>query len=158
LSFWIAAVLAIFLLLQTAFGSWRLAVLTFFTLPVSLVGGLLAIRVTSGVISLGSLIGLLVVFALALRNSIVLVSRYRALERREGEAFSAALVVQGAQERLAPTLLTALALSLAMVPIVISGNIPGLEIVYPMALVTLGGLLTSMLLTLFVVPTLYLRF
>src|SRR5262249_51771196 len=109
-------------------------------------------------ISLGSLIGLLVVFALALRNSIVLVSRYQALERREGETFSAALVVQGAQERLAPTLLTALALSLAMVPIVISGNIPGLEIVYPMALVTLGGLLTSMLLTLFVVPTLYLRF
>src|SRR5262249_25126290 len=121
-------------------------------------GGVFAVLATGRVISLGSLVGFLAVLAIALRNGIVLINHYQQLERREGEPFGPELVVRGARERLAPILLTALALGLALLPVVITGNIPGQEIVYPMAIVLLGGLVTSTLLNLFIVPSLYLRF
>jgi Cu/Ag efflux pump CusA len=88
----------------------------------------------------------------------MLISHYQHLEQHEGETFGPALVIRGAKERLSPILMTSLATSLALVPLVVSGSIPGHEIEHPMAIVILGGLLTSTLLNLFVLPSLYLRF
>lgn len=152
------AVLGVFLLLQMALGSWRLATLAFLVLPSALVGGILAAFATGGVISLGSLVGFFTVFGIAARNGIMLINHYQHLEQHEDEPFGPELVLRGAKERLAPILMTALAAGLALVPLAISGNIPGQEIEYPMAIVILGGLVTSTILNLFIVPSLYLRF
>jgi CzcA family heavy metal efflux pump len=149
---------AILLLLQVSFRSWRLALLSFLTLPMALAGGVLAAWVGGGVISLGSLVGLFTVFGIAARNGILLINHCQHLERFEGETFGPALVLRGARERLAPILMTSLATGLAVLPLVALGNRPGHEIEYPLAWVVLGGLATSTLLNLLVVPSLYLRF
>ena len=154
----IFAGIAILLLLQTAFGAWRLAALVFLTLPMALVGGVIAAFASGGVISLGSLLGFFTVFGIAARNGILLVNHCQHLERVEGEAFGKGLVLRGARERLAPIVMTSLATGLAVVPLVAFGERPGGEVEYPMAFVILGGLATSTLLNLFVVPSLYLRF
>jgi CzcA family heavy metal efflux pump len=154
----IFAGLAIFLLLQTAFGGWRLATLIFLTLPMALVGGVLVAFASGGVISLGSLLGFFTVFGIASRNGILLINHCQHLEREEGETFGKALVLRAARERLAPILMTSLATGLAVVPLVAFGERPGGEVEYPLAIVILGGLATSTLLNLFVVPSLYLRF
>ena len=156
--FAIVAGLAILLLLQTAFASWRLATLIFLTLPMALVGGILAVFATGGVVSLGGLLGFFTVFGIAARNGILLVNHLQHLERFEGETFGPSLVLRGARERLAPILMTSLATALAVVPLVALGDRPGHEVEYPLAIVILGGLATSTLLNLFVVPSLYLRF
>jgi Cu/Ag efflux pump CusA len=122
------------------------------------VGGVLAVWLGDGVLSLGSLVGFLTVFGIAARNGILMISHFQHLELHEGEGFGPALVLRGATERLAPILMTALATGLALVPLVIAGSIPGHEIEHPMAIVILGGLATSTLLNLLVVPALYLRF
>jgi Cu/Ag efflux pump CusA len=152
------AVIAIFFLLYTSFGNFRLATLTFFTLPWALVGGLLAAFLTNGILSLGSLVGLLTILGIATRNGIMMISHFQHLEEQEGETFGPALVQRGARERIAPIMMTALTTGLALVPLAIAGSIPGNEIEHPMAIVILGGLVTSTLLNLLVVPTLYLRF
>ena len=154
----IVAGIAILLLLQTAFASWRLATLIFLTLPMALVGGILAVFATGGVVSLGGLLGFFTVFGIAARNGILLVNHLQHLERFEGETFGPSLVLRGARERLAPILMTSLATALAVVPLVALGDRPGHEVEYPLAIVILGGLATSTLLNLFVVPSLYLRF
>ena len=152
------AVLAIFFLLYTSFENWRMTFLAFFTLPWALVGGILTAYLTGGVLSLGSLVGLLTILGIATRNGIMMISHFQHLEEEEGEPFGPELVLRGARERIAPIMMTALTTGLALVPLVIAGNIPGQEIEYPMAIVILGGLVTSTLLNLLVVPTLYLRF
>jgi CzcA family heavy metal efflux pump len=152
------ALIVILLLLQAAFGQWRLAAFVFLTLPMALVGGLIAAWLSGGVISLGSLVGFFTVFGIAARNGILLVDHCQHLERYEGEAFGPALVLRGARERLSPILMTSLATGLALVPLIVLGDRAGHEIEYPLALVIVGGLVTSTLLTLFVVPSLYLRF
>ncbi len=155
----LVAVLAIFIILYTSFGSWRLAILAFLTLPWALVGGVLAaFFISGGILSLGSLVGFLTILGIATRNGIMLISHYQHLEHEEGEAFGPALVMRGAQERLGPILMTALTTGLALAPLAFAGSIPGNEIEHPMAIVILGGLVTSTLLNLFVVPALYLRF
>ena len=154
----IAAAIGIFLMLQASFISVRLAVLAFLTLPFALAGGVLGAAATGGSLSLGALVGFFTVFGIAARNAILLINHYQHLERHEGESFGPGLVLRGARERLAPILMTALATGLALVPLVFSGEIPGAEIEYPMAIVILGGLITSTLLNLFVVPSLYLRY
>ncbi|MEJ7814374.1 MAG: efflux RND transporter permease subunit [Rubrobacter sp.] len=154
----IAAALAILFLLQASFGSLRLALLLFLTLPMALVGGVLAVWMGDGILSLGSLIGFLTVFGIAARNGILMISHFQHLEREEGEAFGPDLVLRGAKERLAPILMTAGATGLALVPLAVAGSIAGHEIEHPMAIVILGGLVTSTLLNLFVLPSLYLRF
>jgi CzcA family heavy metal efflux pump len=156
--FGIGSALMILLLLQASFASWRLAFLIFFTLPAALVGGFIAAYLTGGIIQLGSLVGLLTIFGIAARNGIMMINHFQHLERFEGEAFGPALVVRGARERLSPILMTALATGLALVPLALAGDLPGNEIEHPMALVILGGLITSTLLNLFIVPSLYLRF
>lgn len=157
LLFAIGAGIAILLLLQASFGSWRLALLILLTLPTALVGGAMAAYLGGRIISLGSLVGFLTVMGIAARNGILLVSHYQHLEREEGEAFGPALALRGAKERLAPILMTTLATGLALVPLVVLGEIPGHEIEHPMAVVILGGLVTSTLVNLFLVPSLYLR-
>ena len=158
LTFSVAAVIGVYLLLVTSFGSWRLATLSFLTLPSALVGGVLAAYFADGVISLGSLVGFFTILGIAARNGIMMINHFQHLERHEGEAFGPGLVVRGARERLSPILMTTLACGLAIVPLVVAGNIPGNEIEHPLAIVVLGGLVTSTLLNLFVVPSLYLRF
>jgi CzcA family heavy metal efflux pump len=153
----IAGVL-ILLLLQASFRRWRLAVLTFLTLPMALVGGVLAAWLTGGIISLGSLVGFFTVFGIAARNGILLINHCQHLEEREEMEFGPALVLRGARERLSPILMTSLATGLALVPLVVLGSRPGHEIEHPLAVVILGGLFTSTLLNLLVVPSLYLRF
>jgi CzcA family heavy metal efflux pump len=158
LIFGIAAAIGIFLLLHAAFASLRLAVMFFLTLPMALVGGVLAVALTGDTLSLGSYVGFLAVFGIAARNGILLINHCQHLERHEGEAFGTGLVLRGAQERLSPILMTALATVLALVPLIVAGTVPGHEIEHPMALVILGGLVTSTLVNLFIVPSLYLRF
>ena len=153
----VAGVLILFLL-QVAFGSWRLAFVGFLTLPTALVGGVLAAYFTDGVVSLGTLVGFLTVLGIAARNGIMLISHYQHLRRVERVPFGPALVRRGAKERLAPILMTALATALALLPLVAAGSIPGHEIEHPMAVVILGGLVTSTLLNLFAVPLAYRRF
>jgi CzcA family heavy metal efflux pump len=154
----LAAALLILLLLRLSFDSWRAAALSFFTLPSALVGGVLAAFAAGRIISLGSLVGFLTVLGIAARNGILLISRYQHLERHEGQEFGPALVLRGSRERLSPILMTTLATALALVPLVALGDLPGQEIEHPTAVVIVGGLVTSTLLNLFVVPVLYLRF
>jgi CzcA family heavy metal efflux pump len=154
----ILAAIGILFLLETSFKSWRLGILSFLTLPSALVGGILGAYLGDGVLSLGALVGFLTILGIAARNGIMMINHFQHLERYEGESFGPALVVRGARERLLPILMTTLATGLAIVPLVIAGSIPGHEIEHPMAVVILGGLVTSTLLNLFVVPSLYLRF
>ena len=156
--FGIAVAIAIFFLLQTAFRSWRLAGLAFLTLPVALVGGVLAALIDGAMVSLGSLIAFVALLGIAARNGIMLIHRFQRLQVDEAQAFGAELVRRGARERLAPVLTTASALALLLLPFVIMGDVAGLEVVHPMAIVMLGGLVTSTLLSLFMLPALYLRF
>jgi CzcA family heavy metal efflux pump len=154
----IAAAIGIFLLLQAVFGSWRLATLSFVTLPIAVLGGLLAVLADGGTLSFGSYVGLLAVFGLAARSSVLLINHYRQLEQDEGEQFGTRLVMRGARERLAPVLTTAAAGALALLPLVIAGPAAGFEIAHPMAVVILGGLVTTTLVNLFVLPAAYARF
>jgi Cu/Ag efflux pump CusA len=158
IGFGLAAAVGIFLLLQAAFGSWRLASLVFLTLPIALVGGELAGLIDGATFSLGALAGLLALFAIAARSAIVLIRHYQHLERDEDERFGQDLVVRGARERLAPVAITAVGTAAALLPFAVLGERAGYEIVHPMAVVVLGGLVTTTLLTLFVLPALYLRF
>ncbi|WP_426985673.1 efflux RND transporter permease subunit [Pseudarthrobacter sp. Y6] len=158
LLFSIGAIIVVYLLLQAAFRSWRLATLAILTLPVALVGGVIAAHLSGGILSLGSLVGFLTLMGIAARNGILLINHCQHLEQFEGMPFGPALVLRGAAERLSPILMTTLATALALVPLVVMGNIPGHEIEHPMAVVILGGLVTSTLVNLFIVPSLYLRF
>ena len=152
------SLLGILLVLYTDFRSPRLTTLVFISLPFALVGGVASVFLTGGVLSLGSLVGFVTVLGIAARNGVMLVSHYRHLEEQEGQAFGLELILRGAEERLVPILMTAAATALALLPIVIGGNKPGHEIEHPMAVVILGGLATSTLLNLFVLPVLSLRY
>jgi Cu/Ag efflux pump CusA len=154
----LVAALVIFFLLRVSLGTWRLATMAFLSLPMAMVGGVLAAYLTDGILSLGSLVGFLTILGVAARNGIMLISHYQHLEEFEGETFGLGMVLRGARERVAPILMTALTAGLALVPLVIAGNTPGHEIEHPMAIVILGGLITSTLVNLFIVPALYLVF
>src|SRR6266480_164972 len=155
---WIAVAVAIgvFLLLQACFASWRLALIAFLALPAALAGGLLAALVSGGNISLGSLVGFLAVLGMAVRNGLLLIRHYQSLQVQEGLEFGEELAIRGARERLSAILTSSAAILAALLPLAIRGQIPGLEIVQPTAIVMIGGLLASTLMTLFVMPALYL--
>jgi CzcA family heavy metal efflux pump len=150
--------IAIFLILHASFRNVWLATLIFLALPAALVGSVLAAYAGGGNLSLGSLVGIITVLGIAARNGILLIQHFRHLETEEGEPFGLELVLRGAGERLSPILMTTLCTALALLPLVVAGSIPGHEIEHPMAVVILGGLATSTILTLFVVPILYLRY
>jgi Cu/Ag efflux pump CusA len=153
------AAVGIFLLLIASFRKVRLAVLSFVTLPMALVGGVLtAYFFGSQILSLGSVVGFFTILGIVARNGIMQISHFQHLEEDEGETFGPDLVLRGARERVTPIMMTALTTGLALVPLLILGSIPGQEIEHPMAIVIVGGLVTSTLLNLFVVPSLYLRF
>ena len=153
------SMIGILLLLHVDFRSWRLTALVFLTIPFALVGGVAGVMLDNGILSLGSLVGFVTrARAFAARNGIMLVSHYRHLEEHESEPFGPELVKRGSEERLAPILMTVLATGLALVPLVWGGNLPGHEIEYPMAIVILGGLVTSTILNLFLLPPIYLRY
>ncbi len=154
----VVALIGIFLLLQAAFGSWRLALVEIVTLPVALAGGVLAGLLVGDILSLGSIFGSLTVLGIAVRNGIVMTRHFQHLEQHEGGTFGLELVLRGARERLAPILMTAFVTGLALLPMALAGSVAGMEIVRPMAIVILGGLLTSTWLNLFIFPALYLRF
>jgi Cu/Ag efflux pump CusA len=160
-AFGLVAAIGIFLLLQSAFGSWRLAAALGVSLPLALVGGELAALIAGGTVSIGALAGFLAVFGIAARNGVAMIThcqRLERLERHERAPHGADLVMRGANDRLAPILFTAGATAVAMLPFLVLGDRQGYEIVHPMAIVVIGGLVTSTLFSLFVVPALFLRF
>ncbi|UUO04559.1 efflux RND transporter permease subunit [Blastopirellula sp. J2-11] len=150
------SLIGMILILYIDFQSLRLTLIVALTIPFALIGGVVAAWIAGGVLSLGSLIGFVTVLGIAARNGIMLVSHYRHLQLEEGEPFGLNLVVRGAEERLLPILMTVLTTSLALLPLAISGNKPGHEIEYPLAVVIVGGLVTSTILNLFILPPLYL--
>ncbi|MBU0665187.1 MAG: efflux RND transporter permease subunit [Proteobacteria bacterium] len=154
----IAVVVAVFLILQATFRSWPVASLAFLAFPAALVGAVLAVFASDRLISLGSLVGVITILGITARNGIMLIEHYRHLELVEGEPFGLGLILRGAGERLSPILMTTGCSVLALLPILFGGRIPGYEIEYPMAVVILGGVMTSSMLSLFVTPLLYLRF
>jgi len=148
----------IVLLLYVDFKAWRPTLLVVLTIPFALIGGVVGVVLTGGVLSLGSLVGFVTVLGIAARNGIMLVSHYRHLQEVEGVPFGGELVLRGAEERLAPILMTALATGLALVPIVAGGSRSGQEVEHPMAVVILGGLFTSTVLNVFLLPAIFLRY
>ncbi len=152
----LAVAAGVFLLLQAAFRSWGRAALLFFTLPLAGAGGALAALLAGRLLTVGALIGFVVVFGVAVRQGILLVSRVRELEQADGVANGADLVVRACREAAFPVAVTAVGLALVMLPFVVRGDIAGMEILRPLALVVLGGLVTWVFYTLFVLPGLYL--
>jgi Cu/Ag efflux pump CusA len=152
------AAIGIFVLLQAAFASWRLSTLAFLMLALGLLGGAIGAWAGGGVVSLGSISGFFAVLWVAARQTIYSIKRYPTRSEQDGERFDRTLIVRSAGECLSPMLISTIAALGAMVPLVVVGEIAGLEVVHPMALVVIGGLLASALLNLFVLPALYLRF
>lgn len=151
------AILVVFMLLYNEFRDLRLTGVVLLNLPLAVIGGVVSIWLTSGIVSIPSIIGFISLFGIATRNGILLISRYRHLAcEAEGAALSLReQILHGSADRLSPIVMTALTSGLALVPLALGGDLPGNEIQSPMAIVILGGLLTSTLLNLFVVPVVY---
>ena len=147
------AILIIFIILYQEFKSTRLSALVLINLPLALIGGVAAVWLTSNMLSIPAIIGFITLFGIATRNGILLVSRYQHLIK-DGYSLKET-VIHGSADRLNPILMTALASALALIPLALSGDQPGNEIQSPMAIVILGGLTTSTLLNLFVIPSVY---
>ena len=151
------AILGILLLLQAAFSSWSLAILAFVSLPAALVGGVITASLTGGLITLGSLVGFMALLGLTARHAILMISRLQK-SQKAGESVDRDLVLESARENFIPIFLTAIITALFLAPFVYFGGIPGHEILQPMAVVVLGGLVTSTLMSLLVIPALYMHF
>lgn len=149
----ILAILVIFLLLYAEFKNLILSAIVMVNLPLALVGGVLAVYFTSGIFSIPSIIGFIALFGIATRNGILLIARYKSLGEQNVPLREA--VLSGSIDRLNPIIMTALTSALALIPLVLNGHKPGNEIQSPMALVMLGGLLTSTILNVFIVPVVY---
>jgi len=150
----ILAIIIIYLILYQEFKSASLAGLVLINMPLAVIGGILAVWTTSNMLSIPAIIGFITLFGIATRNGILLVSRYQHLRLKEGKSMTDT-IIQGSTDRLNPILMTALASALALIPLALSGNQPGNEIQSPLAIVILGGLFTSTLLNLFVIPAIY---
>jgi Cu/Ag efflux pump CusA len=144
-------------LLVVAFGRARDAWLVMVNLPLALIGGVVGVFLAGGVLNVATMIGFITLFGIAARNGIMLVSHIQHLMTEEGVTDFREAVARGAQERLVPILMTAMAAGLALIPLALGGGQSGSEIQTPMAIVILCGLITSTLLNMFVVPTLYLK-
>lgn len=154
----ILAGVAIFLMLYVAFGRLRNLLLTFVNLPFALIGGVIAVLFTGGWISLGSLVGFVTLFGITLRNSIMMVSHFQHLIDEEDCTWNLETCIRGATERLPSILMTALVTGLGLLPLAASSNQPGREIEGPMATIIVGGLVTSTILNLLILPTIMLHF
>jgi CzcA family heavy metal efflux pump len=149
---------AIFLMLYIAFGRFRNLLLTFANLPFALIGGVLAVLFTGGWISLGSLVGFVTLFGITLRNSIMMVSHFQHLVDTENCVWNLETCIRGASERLPSVLMTALVTALGLLPLAIGSGQPGREIEGPMATIIVGGLITSTILNLLILPTIMLHY
>lgn len=154
----VGVICGIFLLLFSALDSVRDAILVMINLPLALIGGVVGVYVAGGVVSVASIIGFITLFGIATRNGIMMVTHFHHLARVEGVTDPGNIVEQGALERLAPILMTALASGLGLLPLALASGQPGSEIQSPMAIVILCGLVTSTILNMLVLPALYLRF
>jgi len=157
-SYMAAAAVLMFLLAQAVLRSWVLTALSLLGVPIAVLGGLVAIKITQGVFSLGSLLGLAAVLALTVRQGISLVGHFQNLQLHEGELFGEALVRRGVREQFSSIMAPAATTFALILPFAILGDVAGLEIAYPLAVVMLGGVVTSTLGTLLVLPALYARF
>ena len=149
----ILALLVIFFLLYQEFKTVKISTIILLNLPLALIGGVLSVWLTSGMLSIPAIIGFITLFGIATRNGILLVSHYQMLQK-QGMALMDT-IINGSKERLSAILMTALTAGLALIPLAMGGDLPGNEIQSPMAKVILGGLLSSTLLNLFVVPIVY---
>jgi Cu/Ag efflux pump CusA len=152
-----AALVLIVLLLALAFGRSRLVLLVLAALPSTLIGGVAAVALTEGTLSLGAMVGFVALFGMAARNTILLISHYEHLITVEGQSWGPSTAARGAEERLTPVLLTALLTALALLPVALQSHEPGHEIEGPMAIVILGGLVSSTFVSLVLVPPLAAR-
>jgi CzcA family heavy metal efflux pump len=149
------ALVGIFVLLYLDFQTVRLTAMVMLSVPLACVGGVAAVLLAGGDVSLGSMVGFVTVFGVAVRNGILLISHYQHLATVEGVPFGRELIVRGALERLTPILMTAAATALTLLPLIVLGDRPGYEIEHPMAVVIVGGLISSTLLSLGLLPVLY---
>jgi Cu/Ag efflux pump CusA len=152
-----AALVLIVLLLALAFGRSRDVLLVLAALPSTLIGGVIAVALTDRTLSLGAMVGFVALFGIAARNTILLISHYEHLVTREAQPWGPATALRGAEERLTPVLLTALLTALALLPVALQSHQPGHEIEGPMAVVILGGLVSSTLVSLVLIPPLAAR-
>ena len=152
----LVAIAGIFLLLYLALRSTRLALLVMANLPLALIGGVIMVFVSGGTLSVASLVGFITLFGIATRNGIMLVTHYQHLTH-EGLPFRES-IIQGSLERLSPILMTALVTGVGLIPLALGAGQPGKEIQQPMAVVILGGIVTSTFLNMIVIPPLYMRY
>jgi Cu/Ag efflux pump CusA len=155
--FALAGLIAIFLLFQACFGSWRLAAVAVATVPLALAGGLFGVALTGGDLEVGALVGFLAVTGIYVRNLIGLIRRGQEAAAGGGR-LDTTQVIQVARDGVVPTVTTTVAVTLMMLPLIVSGSVPGQEILHPMAVVIVGGVISSTLVVLFALPFLYLRF
>ncbi|MFN0214391.1 MAG: efflux RND transporter permease subunit [Saprospiraceae bacterium] len=151
----IIVLLGIFLVLYAHFHSWRIVAQVMLNIPLALVGSVIAVWLTGGTFSVATLVGFITLTGIASRNGIMMISHYLHLMEHEGEKFDKQMIIRGSLERLVPVLMTALVAALALVPLTLDSQAAGKEILYPVATVILGGLLSSTLLDMIVTPTVF---
>ena len=148
----------IFLVLYSHFKSWEIALQIMLNIPLALIGSVIAVILTGGVFSIATLVGFITLTGIASRNGIMMISHYIHLVEHEGETFNDKMIIRGSQERLVPVLMTALVAALALIPLTLDPTAPGKEILHPVAVVILGGLISSTLLDVIVTPVVFKRF
>ncbi|MEZ5952555.1 MAG: efflux RND transporter permease subunit [Planctomycetaceae bacterium] len=148
----------IFVVLLLLFPSVRIVLQILNALPTAFIGGVMALVLTGQDVTVASLVGFISLGGIAVRNGILLVTHYFHLMREEGEEFSQEMILRGSLERLAPVLMTALTAGIGLIPLVLGGQEPGREILYPVATVILGGLLTSTFCEFLIHPGLFWKF
>jgi CzcA family heavy metal efflux pump len=152
------SLVAIFCLLLKALGDWRSALQVMINIPLALIGAIAALLLTGGVFSVATLVGFISLVGITSRNGIMMLSHYLHLMREEGEEFTEEMIIRGSLERLVPVLMTALTAGLSLIPLAIAAGAPGKEILHPLAVVVLGGILTSTLLDQLVTPAVFYKF
>jgi len=152
------SLVAIFFLLIKALGDWRSALQVMINIPLALIGAVIAMLMTGGVFSIATLVGFISLVGITSRNGIMMISHYLHLMREEGEDFTEKMIIRGSLERLVPVMMTALTAGLSLIPFVLAADAPGKEILHPLAVVVLGGILTSTLLDQVVTPAVFYKF
>ena len=154
----IFSLIAIFFLLIKALGDWRSALQVMINIPLALIGAVMALLISGGVFSIATLVGFISLVGITSRNGIMMISHYLHLMREEGEDFTEEMIIRGSLERLVPVIMTALTAGLSLIPFVLAADAPGKEILHPLAVVVLGGILTSTLLDQVVTPAVFYKF